>query len=633
MNIIALPPLLLTFIVAFVSVYVFSQNIKHPVNRVFLAFSLITTLYTFADYHYLLTSITETAVFWMKVQMIWPLIYIVQFHFLILLARYPVKIPRNWMFVLYFLGIWVASYFMIRIDTGAIERSGNIWVRSSQASDLTGQLILMGFTLPLTIITLIFGIRHIIKSRGRKKIQIFLILSGMMLPAIYAIIKESSPQTSALLSVPISYVSFISWLFFVYAIWRYRLFNITPGFASQNIISTMKEGLVLLNEEENIIDSNEAFCEMFGLKKNEISNLPFERVLNKDTFLKTSSESGFANWEISNKQFEHTNPQGQKLTLNMSGSVIQNYIGGKAGFVLVITDFTEFENARKKEREQQQQMANMAHQAGMAEIASNIMHNIGNVLNSIHVSSEHISSILNRSKIKELAQINQLLKINKEALARFLSTDSKGKIIPEYFKQVAETLEHDYRELKKESERLEQKISLIGESIELQQGETKPGNFYELVTIAGLLEEVFKILQTSFSKHGITVSVKYSIEESQVIEIPKNRMFNVLLNIIKNAYESVRENDVDNRLININISSPQPENIQFDISDNGSGIAPENQDKLFNFGFTTKERGNGFGLHYCANTIHEMGGSISAKSDGLNKGALFSISIPVKQSK
>jgi sensor histidine kinase regulating citrate/malate metabolism len=110
-------------------------------------------------------------------------------------------------------------------------------------------------------------------------------------------------------------------------------------------------------------------------------------------------------------------------------------------------------------------------------------------------------------------------------------------------------------------------------------------------------------------------------------------MFNVLLNIIKNAYESVKENDADNGLINIYIFSPKPEYVQFDISDNGSGIAPENQDKLFNFGFTTKERGNGFGLHYCANTIHEMGGSISVKSDGLNKGALFSISIPVKQSK
>lgn len=630
MNIIALPPLLLTFIVAFVSVFVFSQNTKHPVNRLFFAFSLITALYTFADYHFLATSELTTALFWLRIQMIWPLIFIVQFHFLVMFVRYPVRIPRVWIVVLYSAGIMVTWYFMmIDID---IERSGNMWVRSSGDSNLTAQLIQMGFSLPLLIITLIFGIRHIIKSEGRKKIQIFLILLGMMLPTFYAIIKESSAQTSVMLSVPISYVSFISWLLFVYAIRRYRLFNITPEFASQNIISTMKEGLVLLDKKGNIIDSNEAFCKMIGLSINEMTNLPFERLLNKDTFPTTSPENGFANWEISNKQIEHTTPQGQKVTLNISGSAIHNYTGGEAGFVLAITDYTEFENARKKLKEQQQKMANMAHQAGMAEIASSIMHNIGNVLNSIHVSSEHIFSILNSSKIKELSQINQMLKTNKENLARFLSHDPKGKLIPEYFNQVAIALDQDHRELKKESDRLVQKINLIGEAIELQQGETNQGNFYESVLITGFLEDVLKIMQISFSKYGIKVSVKYSIEESQVIVIPKNKMFNVLLNLIKNAYESVKANDADNRLIEINIISPKPGYIQFDISDNGSGVAPENQDKLFNFGFTTKKQGNGFGLHYCANAIHEMGGSISAKSDGLNKGALFSVSIPVKQS-
>ncbi len=630
MNIIALPPLLLTFIVAFVSVFVFSQNIKHPVNRVFLAFSLITALYTFADYHFYATSDISTALFWLRVQMIWPLIFIVQFHFLVLFVKYPVRISRKWIFVLYSAGILVSGYFMM-IDIG-IERSGNMWIRSAGDPNLTAQIIQMGFSLPLLFITLIFGVRHIIKTSGRKKTQIFFILLGMMLPTFYAIIKESSAQTSVMLFIPISYVSFISWLLFVYAIRRYRLFNITPEFASQNIISTMQEGLLLLDKNGRIIDSNEAFCTMVGIEKNELTNLPFERFLNQDTRSKVFPENGFTDWEISNQQLELTNPQGQKLTLNISGSAIHNYRRGKAGFILAITDFTEFENAREKLKEQQQQMANMAHQAGMAEIASNIMHNIGNVLNSIHVSSEHISSILNRSKINELAQINQLLKANKEALALFLTRDSKGKLIPEYFNQVADTLEQDHRELEKESERMVQKINLIGEAIELQQGQSRPGSFYESVMIGGFLEDILKIMRPGFSKNGVTVSVKNNLEESMVIDIPKNKMFNVLLNIIKNAYESVKENDTDNRLIDINIFSPKPEFIQFDISDNGSGIAPENLESLFNFGFTTKKRGNGFGLHYCANAMQEMGGFISAKSDGLNKGALFSITIPVKQS-
>ncbi len=630
MNIIALPPLILTFIILFAGVFVFSQNVKHPVNQTFYAYSLITALYTFADYHYISTPDIDIAGFWVRVEMIWPLYYIVQLHFLMVFARFPLKVPKRWKIVLYTAGILVSLYFIFLVKIG-IERRGDMWFRTTEDFNSTVQLVQMLFALPVIVITLVFGIRHVVKSKGRKKTQISSVLAGIMLPTIYSIVKEANPQTSAMFLIPISYIQFISWSFFVYAIRRYRLFNITPEYASHNIISTMKDGLVLLGENGRIIDSNEAFRKMFGLGKNETTHLPIERLLNKNAISRLYRENKFIRSEISNERLVHTNRQGQKLTLKLSGSVIRNYTGEKAGLVLAITDFTEYEHAREKLRVQQQHMANMAHRAGMAEVASNIMHNIGNVLNSIHISSEHISSILKNSKIKELAQINQLLKANKEGLAGFLSNDSKGKLIPEYLNQVAVTLGKNHGELKKESERLVEKINLIGESIELQQGPAKPGNFYEQVSITGLLDEVFKIMQPSFLKYGITLSVKSSMEEPEVVEIPKNKMFNVLLNIIKNAYESVKENERDNRLIDIRVFVPQPEVVQIDIADNGAGIAPENLGKLFNFGFTTKESGNGFGLHYCATAIQEMNGTVSAKSDGLSKGAVFSVAVPVKQ--
>jgi sensor histidine kinase regulating citrate/malate metabolism len=66
------------------------------------------------------------------------------------------------------------------------------------------------------------------------------------------------------------------------------------------------------------------------------------------------------------------------------------------------------------------------------------------------------------------------------------------------------------------------------------------------------------------------------------------------------------------------------------VSDNGIGISPENITKIFSFGFTTKKDGHGFGLHNSANISKELGGSLEAESDGLNKGSMFILKIPLK---
>jgi signal transduction histidine kinase len=73
--------------------------------------------------------------------------------------------------------------------------------------------------------------------------------------------------------------------------------------------------------------------------------------------------------------------------------------------------------------------------------------------------------------------------------------------------------------------------------------------------------------------------------------------------------------------------------VRVQVKDNGIGIAPENLVKIFSHGFTTKKEGHGFGLHTCALAARDMGGSLVAESEGLGRGATFTLELPIAAAK
>jgi two-component system NtrC family sensor kinase len=68
--------------------------------------------------------------------------------------------------------------------------------------------------------------------------------------------------------------------------------------------------------------------------------------------------------------------------------------------------------------------------------------------------------------------------------------------------------------------------------------------------------------------------------------------------------------------------------LQIEVRDNGVGIPPENLARIFTYGFTTREDGHGFGLHSGRRMAEDMGGSLTARSEGLGKGASFVLEFP-----
>jgi serine/threonine protein kinase/signal transduction histidine kinase len=279
-------------------------------------------------------------------------------------------------------------------------------------------------------------------------------------------------------------------------------------------------------------------------------------------------------------------------------------------------------------KETQQKFLDSAHKAGMAEIATGVLHNVGNILNSLSVSGELIIKTLEKSELGGLQQANQLLSKNIDNIADFIVNSPKGQKLPQFYLSVGDMLTEEHQKLKTEATSLIEKIALTKNVVATQQSYARAGFLIEKVNLGDIVENALSIQLGSLLRHGIQVHKK--INNVPDISVQKSKLLHVLMNIIKNGKEAMEENDLENKILTIEINSHNNELVYLKISDNGKGILAENLNRIFNHGFTTKDDGHGFGLHTCANAMTEMGGGIKVFSDGPGKGATFVLAFPLK---
>lgn len=282
----------------------------------------------------------------------------------------------------------------------------------------------------------------------------------------------------------------------------------------------------------------------------------------------------------------------------------------------------------KQLRLTQKKLVDAAHRSGMAEIATGVLHNIGNILNGVNISSQLITERIENSKVEGLIKANSLLEQNRNNLAEFLINDPKGKKLVQYYLSLGDILKKEIDDIAKENQSLSGKITLMKEVIATQQNYAKVGFLNEKVNPVTIIEDAISIQMVSLIKNNIRIIKNYNTESE--ISIQKSKIINILINLLKNSEEAL-ENNTEEKIIKIELGQYQNKSVFIKISDNGQGIPEENINKIFNHGFTTKITGHGFGLHTSANAMTEMGGKIFVKSDGLNKGATFKLVFPVSE--
>ncbi|MNI21763.1 Sensor histidine kinase TodS [compost metagenome] len=275
----------------------------------------------------------------------------------------------------------------------------------------------------------------------------------------------------------------------------------------------------------------------------------------------------------------------------------------------------------------QSELLDSARQAGMAEIATNVLHNVGNVLNSVNISSDLIARKLRASKSQGLGKAMQLINEHQGDLGHFLTLDEKGKLLPGYLNQLVVAVAAEQQEMIDELTQMNKSVDHIKDIVATQQSYAGASTLTEPLYINELLEDALRMNAGALTRHHVTVVKQYS-EVPQVMG-DKHRLLLILINLISNAKYAMSDLSNRPRTITLGVQIIDDTFLEISVKDDGEGIAAENMTRIFAHGFTTRKDGHGFGLHSCALAAIEMNGHLTAHSDGPGKGALFTLQIPL----
>jgi PAS domain S-box-containing protein len=319
---------------------------------------------------------------------------------------------------------------------------------------------------------------------------------------------------------------------------------------------------------------------------------------------------------------------GKIVWIRDSGSVLAEF--GKASAMRgIFLDITEQKTAADELELLNRRLLETSRLAGMAEVATGVLHNVGNVLNSVSVSATLVGERLQQSKIVNLRRAVKMLREKDNQLAEFLTADPKGKLLPEYLDTLATHLADEVVELLAEMESVAKNIEHIKEIVAMQQNFAKVSGVYENLSAAQLVEDALRINSAAFERHRIQVVREFD-ENTPMVSLDRHKVLQILINLISNAKYAMDAQPTNEKRLVIRIE-PSPDRVKIVVRDSGMGIAPEILDKIFNHGFTTKQDGHGFGLHSCANAAKEMGGRLSAASAGPGQGATFTLELPTEK--
>jgi signal transduction histidine kinase len=264
-----------------------------------------------------------------------------------------------------------------------------------------------------------------------------------------------------------------------------------------------------------------------------------------------------------------------------------------------------------------------ARSAGMAEIATSVLHNVGNVLNSVNISATIVAERLRESEVASLAKVSEMIEEHGADLAAFLTTDERGKIIPGFITELAQCLGEEQRTMLSEVENLSKGVEHIKQIVAAQQSMAKTSNLGTAVVPASLFETALGLQPPGLSQ---SVRVGKQFDEIPEMMLDQHKVLQILINLISNARQAAMARPAGEREINLSVgivAAADGDRLRFRVADNGVGIAPEHLTRIFSHGFTTKKEGHGF-------AAKEMGGSLTASSDGANAGATFTLDLPVK---
>ncbi len=311
----------------------------------------------------------------------------------------------------------------------------------------------------------------------------------------------------------------------------------------------------------------------------------------------------------------------QVIKIAMSGDGAQTQ-----GIQGILLDITARKRSEAELERAHRELVDASRVSGMAEIATGVLHNVGNVLNSVCVATGVLMESIQKSKIPSVAKVSALLREHEHDLGNFMTSDNRGKQLPGYLETLTEHLSGEQEKLLKELTGLKKNVDHIKDIIALQQSYAHASGLVEVLSISSLIDDAIAMHADALSRHEVKIVREY--DSIPPFKIDKHKTLQILVNLISNAKYACSDSDGDDKRTVIRLERHQENLVRIRVIDNGMGIKAENLDRIFEHGFTTKKDGHGFGLHSSAIAAVGMNGSLRVLSEGLGKGAEFVLEIP-----
>ncbi|HXR05681.1 MAG TPA: PAS domain S-box protein, partial [Candidatus Acidoferrum sp.] len=392
----------------------------------------------------------------------------------------------------------------------------------------------------------------------------------------------------------------------------------------RTLIERSSEGILVVDPATGrFLDANESACQALGYTRDELLAL---------TLFDVTVGVSHAVFEASNAKIEakghdtlevlHRRKDGTTYPAEASLSFVmldRKYV------VAIVRDITERKRAQTETRNLHQQLLESSRLAGMAEIATNVLHNVGNALNSVNISTDLIVEGVRKSSASSLARISALLQEHARDLGEFIMHDPNGRHVPAHLARLSEHLLAEQAIITRELESLRRNVEHIKDVVAMQQNYALVGGVKEKTDLIGLVEDSLRLNEDALRRHG--VEVIRELEDVPPMIVEKHKILQILVNLVRNAKYACDESGRADRHLTVRLANGDGR-LRISVIDDGIGIPPENLTRIFNHGFTTRKGGHGFGLHSSALAAREMGGSLTVQSNGPGQGAAFTLELP-----
>jgi signal transduction histidine kinase/cell division protein FtsB len=287
-----------------------------------------------------------------------------------------------------------------------------------------------------------------------------------------------------------------------------------------------------------------------------------------------------------------------------------------------------FNHMVEKLNRSNRELVKSARQAGMAETAVDLLHNVGNVLNSVGITTQDLMRKVRRSKMASMQPLIDLMEDQGDNLPDFIANDPRGRNLPAYLSGLSAHLRQDHRAIAAGLNDLERHIVHLQDIVRLQQSYSRTVGLTERVDVGEVIEDAIALNRVAVRRHGIRI--EKDLAPTPKLLLDRHKLLQILTNLISNAKQALHNTNVAGKRIHIKMYCPDSKLFRIEVSDNGPGIARENLTRIFQHGFTTRPDGHGFGLHSSAIAAFEMDGTLQAESPGSGRGATFTIELPVR---